>query len=114
MNLWPLHISYIALKKKNIVKKISEVDISKSKEVIEKYKNYIKIQNLHKELHDLKRKITLAQFNNVDYKELEERKSQVLKELGYEEKHHVSQNRMFDGFRVAPTPGYIKVYKGGR
>lgn len=104
----------IEIKEKDILSYISKIEEYQVKEIIKKYEKFLKMQNLHKELNDIKKKIALAQFNNQDYKNLEERKSKVLEELGYKEVFKSSPYRQFNGFREAPSTGYIKVYKGGR
>ncbi|AOY74694.1 hypothetical protein [Clostridium formicaceticum] len=102
------------ISEKDIIKNLSKIEKIKAQEVLDEYERYIRIRSLHKELHNLKKKITLAQFNNTDYRGLEKRLSEVLEEIGYEDIISKSRYKVFNGFRVAPTEGYTKVYGGGR
>ncbi len=68
------------------------------------------INDLHKELHKIKRKIEICKFNNEDYSKLEARLNEIVNELGcsYDNKRH--NYKPFNGHRVAVNEGYIKIY----
>ncbi|TYQ13005.1 UNVERIFIED_CONTAM: hypothetical protein Cloal_4049 [Acetivibrio alkalicellulosi] len=99
---------------KDIVKKIMVINKEKLKEIaIEYTKLHEKDKLLHEEMHKIKKKIALAQINNVSYSKLEKRLDYILKELKYDSKPNQFK-KPYKNFREVPTNGYIKVYRGGR
>jgi hypothetical protein len=99
----------------DIVKKIASITDSKIvDDILNAYKKYNKHKVLHYELHEIKKKILLAQFNNEDYRKEEKELEAILEELGYSSYKDV-ENRFkeFAGYRVAPSRGKIKIFRGG-
>jgi hypothetical protein len=68
---------------------------------------------LHKKLHQLKREILQAQFNNEDYRTKENEVDQIVKKLGYKQVVRPNE-KAFHSYREVPTKGWIKIYNGGR
>ncbi len=103
----------IEVKETDILKYISHVPVTIVIEILKTNDKYIKNNNLHKELHKIKKEITIAQFNNQNYDELEKKKDQILEELGYPitSSHHKSGS--FTRLRHIPSKS-IKIYYGGR
>ena len=99
-------------KGKQIVRRIANLDLKTSERVMRRYRN--SKPQLHKELHSIKRKIFLAQMNNENYGDLENRLQEILKELKYPTGEIEDEHRAFKGFREAPSKGPIKIYLGGR
>lgn len=71
-----------------------------------------RIRHLHKELHELKRKILICQFNNQDYRLYESRLDYIIKELNFPKRYTKSKKQPRPG--VIMPKGKIKVYLGGR
>lgn len=103
----------IKTEEKNILKYISNVTTKVVKEILDTNNKYTKNCELHKELHQLKKEINIAQFNNKPYKDLEKRKDEILEELGYPITQ--SNYRLGDYTRLRYIPSKsIKIYHGGR
>lgn len=68
------------------------------------------IKDLHLELKRIKKKIELCKMNNENYSSLERRQQEILSEIGFESNKPRKNYKPFDGYRVAVTKGYIKVY----
>lgn len=98
----------------SIIKCIAVVDKKILEESINLYEGIKRNNKLHKELHLLKKKIQLAQFNNEDYRKYEDRLQKILKELDYENSKNIPNNKGYRNYREVPNEGYIKVYLGGR
>lgn len=69
----------------------------------------VSIKDLHKELKSINRRIEMCKFNNEDYSRLQVRRDEIVEELGFATDIKRYNNK-FDGYRVAPNKGYIKIY----
>lgn len=69
----------------------------------------VSMSDLYKELKKVNRKIEICKFNNKDYSQLERRRDGIIEELGFEG-NTMNKYKKFDGYRVAPNKGYIKIY----
>ncbi|NCB42800.1 MAG: hypothetical protein EOM59_09290 [Clostridia bacterium] len=98
----------------NIVREIASLDRNLMKTVLEKYEKYNQNQLLHKELHTLKQEILIAQLNNENYVEKEERLNQILLKLGYDVEQRGGSPRKENWYREIPSKGPWKIYLGGR
>lgn len=101
------------VKETDILKYISHVSVTIVNEILKAHDKFIINNSLHKELHKIKNEISIAQFNNQNYDELEKRKDQILEELDYPITlaHHKSGS--FTRLRYIPSKS-IKIYYGGR
>lgn len=70
----------------------------------------VSIKDLHKELKVIKRKIEICKFNNEDYSKLQIRVDDIVEELGFATPINKYNYNRFNGYRVAPSKGYIKIY----
>ncbi len=98
----------------NLVKPISYINEKSAQEIFRLQQKHARDKELHHELHDLKKKISICKLNNEDYASLEKRVAEITYDLGYRESANNSQHRPFAGFRVAPSAGNVKIYHGGR
>lgn len=96
----------------SVIKIVGHLGDKELYKVLEGYEEYIKIQELHKELHELKKKIAICQFNNKDYKVYQNRLGEVVRELKFPPKSQRCKHEPRPGI-IAPK-GYIKIYLGGR
>lgn len=99
------------VERKDILKCISIVSLKTVAVILEtheKYNNYHKFKELHKELHIIKNKINAAQFNNENYKELEKRRDEIFEELGYEPLRS-SMSSEYKGIRYIPNSKGVKI-----
>lgn len=103
------------IKRDAIIKQIAELTAEDFKKCLQIFETAEKVQNLHQQLHKIKKKIQLAQYNNEKYRDLEILKDQILKELGYNNQPlFEKEKKPYLNFREVPNKGRIKVYKGGR
>lgn len=101
------------VKETDLLKCISNVSVAIVDKILQTYKKFIVNNNLHTELHKIKKKITIAQFNNQDYEKLEKRKDQILEEIGYPITSSFHKSGDFTRLRYVPSKS-IKIYYGGR
>ncbi|MFR8870766.1 hypothetical protein [Paraclostridium sordellii] len=73
----------------------------------EQISELVSINNLHKELKIIKKKIEICKFNNKDYEKLQIRRDDIIEELGFATDINSYKNEKFNGYRVAPSKGYI-------
>lgn len=99
--------------KEKFIKEISKVDTKIVNKVINMNNKIEEIRSLHSEIHVLKNKILLAQMNNSDYHESQERLDYILQKLEYQPQLRRSE-KGFRNFREVPIKGHIKIYFGGR
>lgn len=78
-----LYKRVLKLDSSKVIKKIGSLDEGLIKESISSFNDYQKKYKLHEELHELKKKVKYAQFNNERYTHLEVRIAKILRELGY-------------------------------
>lgn len=103
------------IKKDAVIKQIAKVTDQDYEKCVQSYETIKRISNLHQQLHKIKKKIQLAQYNNEKYRDLEIQKDQILKELGYTNQPlFEKEKKPYLNFREVPNKGRIKVYKGGR
>lgn len=103
------------LKRNAVIKQVAELMAEDFKKCLETFETTEKIRNLHLQLHKIKKRIQLAQYNNEKYRNLEIQKDQILKELGYNNQPlFEKEKKPYLNFREVPNKGRIKVYKGGR
>lgn len=100
------------VKQENIIKRVGELSQDELEGMLKGYNQYVKIQNLHKELHELKRKIAVYQFNNQNYSAYQKRLDEVLEELGFN--HNTYKNNRNSRINAIPYKGPIRIYLGGR
>jgi hypothetical protein len=100
----------------DIKKELASINTDILAQVIEKRNFTLEQDSLHLELHQLKKKILLAQFNNEKYGDLQKRLDIILKKLNYNnpKKIQKAQPKGYRNYRDTPSSGYIKVYLGGR
>lgn len=67
-----------------VLKKIGKISMAFVEKCLERHAFIMKAHDLHNELHEIKKKIKYAQFNNERYSHLEKRKDEILNELGYD------------------------------
>lgn len=89
------------------IAKVPEEIVIKCHQLIEQIN---KIDKLQRELHYLKKKVQLAQFNNERYSHYEARIDEILEEIGYPTRRRGSR-RAYLNYREVPTKGYIKIYR---
>ncbi|WKA53184.1 hypothetical protein [Planococcus shixiaomingii] len=98
-----------------IIKQIAEVPIEDYQKCLQTFRKIKRINELHQQLHRIKKKIQLAQYNNEKYGDLEKLKDQILKEIGYSNQPlFEKEKKPYKNFREVPNKGRIKVYYGGR
>lgn len=103
------------VKSDSIIKKIATVQDEDFKKCLLMHKEIKRTNDLHQQLHKIKKKIEMAQYNNEKYRDLEKQKDQILKEIGYSNQPLVTKEKKpYLNFREVPNKGRIKVYKGGR
>ncbi|MBX0314154.1 hypothetical protein [Planococcus glaciei] len=103
------------VKSDSIIKQIATVPVEDFKKCLLMHKEIKRTNDLHQQLHKIKKKIQLAQYNNEKYGDLEKQKDQILKEIGYSNQPLVNKEKKpYLNFREVPNKGRIKVYKGGR
>lgn len=103
------------IQKDSVIKRLATISTQDFEKCLFTYKEIKRMSDLHQELHKIKRKIQLAQLNNEKYGELEKKKDQILKAIGYSNKSlTVKEKRPYLNYREVPDKGRIKVYKGGR
>lgn len=105
----------ITVTKGNFIKLISEIDDKLAEKIALQAREMERRKELHKSLQELKRKIILAQINNMNYKEMEKQVDAILIELGYPITHEPKINRKsYYSYRETPIKGRIKIYRGGK
>lgn len=100
--------------------KIDEKELTRSlNKALKKYnemckyeqpREIVSINDLHKELKRINRKIEICKFNNEDYSQLQIRRDDIVDELGFATDIKRYNHKQFNGYRVAPSKGYIKIY----
>jgi len=102
----------------DIIKKIRKfstslvIKLKLDRPVSENNSNSQKLKTqLHKRIHVLKREISINTLNNIETKLDEIEYDSICDILGYEIVEKES-NRDYKNYRVVPSKGYIKIYRG--